>query len=198
MLLPVVNQLLAPGIRFLPVSSCTGVPCSLHLFLPQDFLGLCVQFQSTSPGASARRRQYRPLHSPADKALLCPGIWTSEAAPEAQAQGTGCQHPAGKPHGPDPHKTCPSRSSRSCYLHPDLRRDACSQASRKASWEAKEKRWKKARYQHAALPSGLDISTYPLQEAGLSSFPSRGIPGTNSCQDDCLLTSSHTMQTPST
>lgn len=56
-LLWLANQLPAPEIRFLPLSSCTevaGVARSLHLFLPQDFLVICVQFQSISHAASNR------------------------------------------------------------------------------------------------------------------------------------------------
>lgn len=51
------NQLPALEMHFLPLSSSAevaGVARSLHLFLPQDFLAICVRFQSTSHAARDR------------------------------------------------------------------------------------------------------------------------------------------------
>lgn len=125
MLLWLANQLLAPEIRFLPLSSCAkvaGVLCSLHLFLPQDFLVICVQFQSTSHAASDRSSPaaVTPTAFSGRQSMDYPGIWTSEAASETQAQEQAASTMLETRMYLIISKACPNRSSRNCYLYPDL------------------------------------------------------------------------------
>lgn len=123
--LRLAKQLLAPEICFLPLSSCakvTGVACSLHLFLPQDFLAICVLFQSTSHAASNRSSPaaVTPTAFSGRQGMDYPGVWTSEAASETQAQEQAASTLLETRMYLIISKACPNRCSRNCYSCPDL------------------------------------------------------------------------------
>lgn len=120
--LRLANQLLAPEIRFLPLSSCAevaGVVCLLHLFLPQVFLVICVQFQSTSSDRSSPAA-VTPTAFSGRQSMDYPGIWTSEAASETQAQEKAASTVLETRMYLNISKACPSCPSRNCSLCPDL------------------------------------------------------------------------------
>lgn len=153
MLLQVANQLLAPGICFLSLSSCAraaGIVRLPHLFLPQDFSVICVQFQSTSL-ASGRNahcilRQTKHLSTPEfelPRQLLKLQPRNRLPAP--------CWNPdcTLSPVTPAPNvllgTTVPALTT-------------CSQANQRENiLGSKKKRWKKACYHNTASPSRLNV-----------------------------------------
>lgn len=189
-LLPVANQLLAPGICFLSLSSCAaGIVCLPHLFLPQDFLVICVQFQSTrlASGRNAHCILRQTKHWATQEFGLPRQLLKLQPRNRLPAL---CWNP-----DCTLSPVTPAPSALLGAAIPAL--TASSQANQKENiLGSKKKRWKKACYHNAAPPSRLNVyrSSGNLSE----SLPSLGVPGTNSCQDDCLLTSSHTTKTSST
>lgn len=100
------------------------LPVSLQLrrncaFAPPIFAtGLFSDLCPISNHKSRPRRE-RPLHSQADKALVCPGIWTSEAAPETPAQEQAASTLLESRLHLISTNTCPKSSSRNCCSCPD-------------------------------------------------------------------------------